>query len=335
MKNKKKIYGVIVKIVLTLVGLLSLIHIVKNYGIQLVWQEVNRSGAMLLLLALTFVPTLLCYSFAWLLATRHQRMKDGLPILRKSILFFKYTIISVSWNNLTPFLKIGGEPLKYMMLLRHMSRRDAVASTINYNVIHLLATGISFIVCALLLIFFYSLPEVTFYWAIAFVVLFPLMIYVGYRIFHSTLIYSFRKLQFRFVKVFVINYKIGMRRLLFFYQENPKAFFLSLLIDLAARFIEGVTFYFGFLLIQHPVSLFSSAILDVGRTFVDTVFFFIPYQIGSREEGVRFFMEKILVIDSKGFLTVVLFYRFVEVFWIAIGYILWVNDKSPSNEVRV
>jgi hypothetical protein len=120
-----------------------------------------------------------------------------------------------------------------------------------------------------------------------------------------------------------------------FYKNNPRVFFLSLFFDIIARFIEGLSFYFGFYLIKHPISLLSSSLLDVGRTFVDTIFFFVPYQIGTREEGVHFFMEKILAVDSKGFLTAVFLYRFIEIFWILIGYIIWVSTKRSSKEARV
>jgi hypothetical protein len=225
-----------------------------------------------------------------------------------------------------------------MMLMQHLPRSEAFASTINYNLIHILSTGLSFIVCSLLLSFFYQTTDTVFYYSLIFAISFSLLIFVLYKIgnkmLHSASHYYFKKYRFRLMRPLAVNFKMGMRRVFVFYQQKPKAFALSLFIDMIARFVEGLTFYLGFRMIKSPISLLSSSLLDVGRTLLDTIFFFIPYQIGSREKSVHLLMEKILLIDSKGFLTVVLFYRFVEIFWIIIGYLIWVSSKRSVNEVK-
>ncbi|MDD4972735.1 MAG: hypothetical protein PHY93_00210 [Bacteriovorax sp.] len=256
-------------------------------------------------------------------------------MFKKIRIFTKLTIVNIAWNNLTPFLKVGGEPLKYMMLLKYLPQREALASTINYNIIHLLATGISFIVTSLLLVVFYQMPREIRYSLLIFALLFSLSLYSGFLLMRVKSVYVSKNYRYRFVRTTIVNLKLAFRRILNFYKNKPKAFLLSLFFDVVARFIEGLSFYFGFYLIKHPISFLSSSLLDVGRTFVDTIFFFIPYQVGSREEGVHFFMEKVLVVNSKGFLTAVFLYRFVEIFWIFIGYIIWVSTKRSSKEARV
>ena len=101
------------KILFSVVGLISFITIINNYGIDIIWAEIQRSGFLLFLLALTFIPTLVCYSVSWLLVTDHHRMTGHLSAIRKVGLFTRFTAASIAWNNLTPFLKVGGEPLKY------------------------------------------------------------------------------------------------------------------------------------------------------------------------------------------------------------------------------
>ena len=117
--------------------------------------------------------------------------------------------------------------------------------------------------------------------------------------------------------------------------KKTKVVLFSLSFDICARFLEGLTFYFGFILIKHPVGLLSSSLLDIGRTMGDTIFFFIPYQIGAREAGIRFYMEKILMIQSTGFVTVVMFYRLVELIWVIVGYILWLTSSKSLRDFRV
>lgn len=333
MKKNRSTRNVIFRIIFTLLGLAALVHIVSRYGIAQIVTEFKESGWAMVFLALTFIPTLVCYSISWLLATDHKKM--NMSFMRKIVIFSQYTAMSISWNNLTPFLKVGGEPLKYLMLSRHLTRGDAISSTVNYNIIHLISTGLSFIIAAVILTFGYGFNAIVAYSLLAFCLVFAVFLYGIYRVMHSDFSSILKKTRSRRIKVIFINLQIGLRRLLFFYQKKPKAFVLSLFVDLFARFIEGITFYFGFLLLKNPISLLSSSLLDVGRTFIDTLFFFIPYQMGSREEGVRFFMEKILLINSSGFLTVVLFYRFVEIFWIVAGFSLWASSKSSVTEVRV
>ena len=98
------------------------------------------------------------------------------------------------------------------------------------------------------------------------------------------------------VRVVMVAIKKAIRRLHFHYKRAPWHFILSIFFDTAARFIEGLTFYLAFLFIQHEIPFVTAMMLDVGRTFIDTFFFFIPYQIGAREEGVRFFMENIFKV---------------------------------------
>jgi hypothetical protein len=334
MKNKK-INSIIFRILFTLIGLFSLLKIIKKYGFNNLVDEVNQTGVLLVLLALTFIPTLICYAVSWMLASDHPRMFKEFSILGKIAIFTKITIVSIAWNNLTPFFKVGGEPLKYLMLSKYLSKSDALTSTVNYNIIHLFATGVSFVVTSIILVLFYQMPNEVRYYLLGFAFVFSISLYLLIWILRAKFVYIAFTFRYRIVRVVIVNIKVAFRRLLKFYKKSPGVFFSSLFFDVMARFIEGLTFYFGFYLIKHQISFLSSSLLDVGRTFVDNIFFFVPYQIGTREEGVRFFMEKVLIVDSQGFLTAVFLYRFVEITWIFIGYIIWVSTKSSSKEVNV
>jgi hypothetical protein len=322
------------KIIFSLIGIYSFFRIIQGYGLTLIRDEIRHSGIYLIFIMLTFVPTLFCYALSWLLATNHQQMKNNFSFIQKIKLFTKFTVVSIAWNNLTPFLKIGGEPLKYLMLSQYLTKKDAINSTVNYNIIHLLSTVLSFVIAAIILNLFYIVPQVVTYYSVGFIVLCFSLVYFVYKIVLADHTYITNLFHWRFLRFIFINSKIVMNRLTHLYKRDPKIFFLSLFFDTLARFIEGMTFYFGFLLIKHPVSVVTASFLDIARTFVDTLFFFIPYQVGSREEGVRFFMQNVLSIDPSGFLTAVLIYRLVEIFWIFIGYSVWVSmGRSSSVEI--
>ena len=334
MKVKKKnlLY---VKLIFSAIGLFSLVKIIKSYGFSNIAQEVDRSGLLLVFLIFTFIPTLICYAVSWLLVSEHQNMPEGISDFKKVFIFFKFTIMSIAWNNLTPFLKVGGEPLKYKLLLKYLSPKEAAASTINYNIIHLSATVICFVITSVVLIYFYRMPFLVrlFLWGL--VIVLTLLILLGLFLVKNKISYKTKTYKYQSIRFLVINIKLSIRRLLNFYNNKTKLLIFSLSFDVAARFIEGLTFYFGFYLIKHPLSLLSSSLMEVGRTFIDTIFFFVPYQIGSREKGISFFMEKILLVNSQGFLTAVFLYRFVEIVWMLIGYLLWVSTKSSSTDAIV
>jgi hypothetical protein len=324
-----------VKLIFSLIGLISFFFILKKYGLKNTFTELKQPAPLLLLLIFTFIPTLVCYSVSWMLATDHEKMKGNMTLLKKISLFTLYSSISIAWNNLTPFLKVGGEPLKYFMLSRHLPERDAIASTVSYNLIHLLATGISFILTSLILLLFFKLSNAVYIFVASMTFFIVTIVYCIYKMIRANIFFRAKKKHYRLLRKLSIGVRLSLKRLMKFLDEKRGIFFLSLFFDTIARFFEGLTFYYAFKLMKNPVLLISSALLDTGRTFLDTLFFFIPFQIGTREEGVHFFMEKILSISSQGFLSAVLLYRFVEIAWVFIGYCLWVISKRSFRDSRV
>lgn len=320
-----------IKIAFSLIGLLSFIRIIESYGLGVIQEEIQRSGFLLVLIILTFIPTLLCYSVSWLLVTEHHLISGNFSTLKKIVLFTKFTTISIAWNNLTPFLKVGGEPLKYLMLKDHLTRKEAITSTINYNIIHLLSTVLSFIIGAFFLMAFYPISSKGFLFSMVLILFFCFAFFMSATLVKQKIKKSNSGFGHHYIRLAYINLFVIKKRLMNFYVKYPRAFLLSLFFDTSARFIEGLTFYFGFQLIKKPITLFSAAFLDIGRTLADTIFFFIPYQVGTREQSVHFFMEKVLLINSSGFLTVVLYYRFVEIVWIVIGYLIWFMSNKDSS----
>lgn len=334
MRDKKKLNRQLA-ILFSLSGLASLVFVLKDYGISHLSEEMGRSGGAVFILAFTFIPTLVCYALSWLLATDHHLMKGEFSLCKKTILFTKYSLMSIAWNNLTPFLKIGGEPLKYMLLSQHMAPKIAMASTVNYNLIHLLATAISFLLATLVLTLRFHLESTYLFMAIGLFVVLMFLFFVVHHVLHTSFMRLLKEYHFYFFRRLFLYFKIGLRGLVLIYKKNPKRFMSSVFLDVGARFVEGLTFYYAFALIHHPISFLSATLLDVGRTLIDTLFFFIPYQIGAREEGVHFFMKNVLFIDAQGFLSAVLLYRFVEIIWMAVGYALWLSSRRSVKVFTV
>jgi len=295
----------VIQLFLIILGLLSLLFIIDSYGFDVLIKEFKTSGFQILWLSLTFIPTLFLYGISWLLMTSID-YKTRSDYIKWSWRFFLFSMISISWNNLTPFLKIGGEPVKYMLLSRFLSRKTALQSTVSYNLVHILATLLAFIIAACVTLIFYEVNFAKSLMIITFISLTVLMLFIWKLTNHSIW-------KFPTVHIFI----------------------LSLITDTMARFIEGLTFYFAFKIINQHVSIIVCALLDVFRTFVDTLLFFIPYQLGGREAGIKLAMIDIYHLNDVSFLWPSMSYRFVEIIWIVVGYIYWIKWSSSSKSSTV
>lgn len=327
----------LIKLFFTILGLAGLFLIIKDYGVNQIKTDLEKTGFNICWIILSFLPVVYCYGLSWQLVTNYKKFKT--KFIYNSFYFTIYAIISIAWNNLTPFLKIGGEPVKYMLLKRHLSKSDALSSTVNYNLIHIISTLFSLILFALLVPILFPGPSsyVFLMIGLGITAILVAVIYLAINLSKmKRIIPKFLKgqLETRKVRVILFIVKRSIRRLHFHYKREPIKVILSVFFDTVARFIEGLTFYLAFYYISHEIPFVIATLLDVGRTFIDTFFFFIPYQIGAREEGVRFFMENVFHISSAGFVTVVLLYRVVEIFWIIVGYIMWLFLKARKEATR-
>lgn len=316
-----------VKLFFTLLGLAGLYLIIKDYGLRQIQVDLQHTGLNIIWIILSFIPVVYCYGLSWQLVTNYKKFHHS--FIYNSFFFTVYAVISIAWNNLTPFLKIGGEPVKYMLLKRHLNKYDALSSTVNYNLIHIISTLLSLIIFALLIPILFDGKSRYVFFSIGVVIslILAVVIYLAVnlsRMRKKAPRFLKGQLEKRKVRVVLFIIKRSIRRLYFHYKRRPIKVIASIFFDTLARFIEGLTFYLAFKFISHQIPFLVATMLDVGRTFIDTFFFFIPYQIGAREEGVRFFMENVFNISSAGFVTVVLLYRVVEIFWIIMGYLIWV-----------
>ncbi len=322
------------KLFFTVIGLVGLSLIIRNYGVDQIVKDINSIGFNIIWILLSFIPVVFCYGLSWQLVTNYQKFNHS--FLYNSPLFTIYAIISIAWNNLTPFLKIGGEPVKYMLLKRHLSHTDALNSTINYNIIHIISTLLSLMIFSFLTPLLFQGKSSIFFISIgsSIALILSIIIYLAINLSkmkNSAPLFLRQQLSKRKIRIVLFVVKRSIRKLYFHYQHDPQKVILAIFFDTLARFIEGLTFYLAFHYINHHIPFIVAMMLDIGRTFIDTFFFFIPYQIGAREEGIRFFMENVFNISSIGFVTVVLLYRVVEIFWICCGYIMWLFIKPTTK----
>ncbi len=322
MKNLKPIFIVL--------GALALIYLMWDYGFMQLWEDIQTAGWWSVLLVLTFIPTLICYALAWSLLTEWEKPWAPKNLWRMT----RMMAASIAWNNLTPFLKVGGEPAKVYMLGAYIGRRKALMSTLVYNLIHLLATLASFIIVAFALPLLYPVSDFGRWLCLGFGflgLLVSLLIVFFPTFWRRVLSHRFDALFIRFnLNKGLIRFRWVTRKSSQFFHRHQGRVIGAFFFELFARFIEGLTFFLAFMLLENPISMLTSCFLEVGRSLADTLFFFVPYQVGSREQGVQLLLKEVFNHGTHGFLAAVFMYRFVEIAWVFIGYIFWVRSRSSQ-----
>lgn len=313
----------ILKAVFTAIGLGSFVWILHGYGFERVATDILSLGWWAIPLALSFLPVAFLYGLAWMLVT------PALPF-STAFSFLRYSVISVAWNNLSPFVKMLGEPVRVMLLEDRIGRKAAVESAVLYNLVHILGTLVAFITGAALLLFLYPVTETIRFAFLGVIGITTALLLMVYFLPHAGKILGrSRNRGFTAKLRFWLRWAFAKMRM--FSRRYPARFWTAVGLEVIVRFVEGVTFYVAFLALGEHVGAVEAALLDVGRALADNVFFFIPYQVGSREAGLRLLSDEVMRLGPVSIVSAALFYRLMEIFWMGAGYMLWMRASSSRR----
>lgn len=311
------------KALFSALGLGSFLFILHGYGFERVAADLAGLGWWAIPLALSFLPTVFFYSVAWLLITPEMQLAH-LGALHR------LTIISVAWNNLSPFVKVLGEPVRINLLGRWLDPKAAARSMVLYNIVHVFGTLLSFFLGALLLLLFFPVSPAFHAGFVGLLVAAPVLAFFLYLLPHLVKGYGRSAKRNKLVLAgFWVRWSFSKIRI--FSRRYPLRFWAAVLAEVCARFIEGLTFYVAFLALRDPVPALVCGLLDVGRALMDNVFFFIPYQVGSREGGILLLAKHAVGIGAASAVSAALLYRLVEIFWMGIGYLLWIREARSRK----
>lgn len=312
------------KVLFSVLGLGSFLIILNGYGFFRIGEDILRLGWWAVPLAVSFFPVVLCYSLAWLLVTPELKLKHLWVLTR-------LTIVSVAWNNLSPFVKVLGEPVRVRMLSRWLDSKASARSMVLFNIAHAMGTLFSFFLAALIMLVFYPVSQGFHLAFVAMVFATPLAMFGLY--FLPSLVKRVLGRSAKRNRLVVAGFWIrwAFSKIRIFSRRYPARFWGAVCFEMLARFVEGLTFYVSFRALGISVSAAACALLDVGRALADNMFFFIPYQVGSREGGTLLLAEHALKIGTEGVVVAVLFYRLVEILWTGFGYLLWINEERTRK----
>lgn len=203
-------------------------------------------------------------------------------------------------NNITPFLDIGGEPLKVYLV----SKRFGVPASqaISAGLIAkttLIASETVFILFGFgFFLFFIPLP---YEWRIIF----------GITFFFLAVILAL---------LFLIQIKSDMTRS--FYSTEKKRLWDAFSLNLASWVLGSVETYFFFRILGASLSFDQAILIEATVQFVRVASFFIPGNLGAQESGLAFFSQ-VLGLGAPAGIAVSLLKRLRQVIWTAVGFGIW------------
>lgn len=312
------------KALFTALGLGSFLYILHGYGFSRLALDIAHLGWWAVPVLLSFLPTVFCYALAWLLITPELTAASLVDLSR-------LTLVSVAWNNLSPFVKVLGEPVRVRLLGRFLDTKSAARSMVLYNIVHTLGTLASFFLASLLLLLFFPVAEALRGALFAFLVISPLLALGLYALPHLSKRFFGRSAHRNRLVVAGFWIRWGFSKIRIFSRRHPARFWAAVLLEVAARFIEGATFYVAFRALGQPTTALVCGLLDVGRALMDNLFFFVPYQVGSREGGVVMLAEHALGVAGGAAVSAAVFYRLVEIFWTGVGYLFWIQAENSAK----
>lgn len=316
------------KILFSFLGAGSFFYILHEYGFAKVAADLVSLGWWCIPLAASFLPVAFLYGLAWFLVTPSLAWRRLPGMLRLSV-------ISLGWNNLSPFMKVLGEPVRVLLMEDWIPRKAALESAILYNLVHILGTLLAFVIGAILILALYPVSDVVRYSFLGVMAAATILLLAIYFLPRFTRRRR-RSARVRGEKIpFMSKARFWLRwsfsRMRMFSRRYPGRFWAAVGVEIVVRFVEGLTFYVAFHALGAPVSIVATSLLDVGRALLDNALFFIPYQVGSREAGILMLSQHVLKIGEGYVVSALVFYRLVEIFYMALGYALWTHRASSRK----
>lgn len=116
-----------------------------------------------------------------------------------------------------------------------------------------------------------------------------------------------------------------------FYQQQPKAFWVSYLFSLLHWLVGSLEFFLILLFLGYDVQMMHGVLLDMGVIIVKSLGAFIPGQLGVEELGNKLVLTAIGIQATSIWLTVSILRRSRQLFWLLMGMIFYGFAKKTRS----
>ena len=116
------------------------------------------------------------------------------------------------------------------------------------------------------------------------------------------------------------------------YRMNPRLFWYSYLLASIHWIIGSLEFYFILVFLGFDVQPMHGLLLDMGVIVFKSAGAFVPGQLGVEELGNKMMLQIIGISASSIWISASILRRARQLFWIAVGFILYLFIKKDSTQ---
>ncbi len=284
-----------------LVGSIIFVTILCSFSLKEVTSVLSRAGLPSLAVFL-FYPLM---SF-WDIAAWKMAFVPEVSRRLDTFQLFLIRLAGEALNNITPFVDIGGEPLKVHFLVKRQDVNvgQAVSATVIAKTSMLVSEA-----------FFMFTGFFVSYWALAlpsssrirlsWILLVVSMVFFGFL---------WLQQQGRFQK---LNTDIQ-----FFYRTHGKRFWTAVSLNWVGWLAGGVETYLFCRIVGLPISIWEGIMLEALTQLIRLGTFYIPMNLGVQEGSMAFFVQQMGFLPVEG-VAISLLKRFRQLTWTAVGFALW------------
>lgn len=233
-------------------------------------------------------------------------------------------------NNVTPFVDVGGEPLKVILSAGRFGvpKRSALSAVIMART-SLLFSEIIFVAAGLLLSVFLLPVSSGWRWAlfgsmVVFSAVGGFLAALQKKGFFVPFVHFLERTRFgaRLSDELHVPLKDADAEITAFYAARSRLLWQSVAWHLAGWVAGGVEIMIMFRLVGAPVTLAEGIMLEALLQLVKTATFFIPGNLGTQEGGMALFAQALGFHPACG-VAVSLLKRVRQLLWTGAGFLIW------------
>lgn len=327
-----------VRVVILIVGLSVFTYLVADYGLENVIRRIRETGWWFFPIVAIWGVVYFFNAWAWFVILG----KDANRVTFREVLAL--TVSGFAINYITPFMNLGGEPYRVMVLRSELGTPRAVSSVILYNMVRMLSHfffWLGAIVLALVIVPLSLAMGIVLATTTCLVLFLIGFFYARHQkgIFESLLGFFSRS---RFLRS--LNAKLQQQRdpllkideqIKHLYHDRLEDFYASIALEFIARIIASFEFYFIGFAIGLDLSFLDALYINAATSLILNLLFFVPFEAGTREGGLYLVMDSLRYPPGIGIYMGVV-NRLRELFWILIGLLLVrLSGRRPSLQSAI
>lgn len=325
-------------------GIVVLTIMITQLDFAEVWSGLQRAGYWFFAVIALWMFLYIFNTGAWYVIIAHtpdhtlNANKECKPQKVNFWWLYKITISGFALNYTTPCGLMGGEPYRIMALAPKIGTERASSSVILYAMTHIFSHFWFWLLSSVLYLVIQGIGNIAMDIMLLVIIGFcSLAIWFFLKGYKKGIARSAMNLlsHFPLVKRWATGFiernseKLATvdSQIAALHNQSPRAFVISVLLELACRVVSALEIYFILLVLSPNANYLDCVLILAFTSLFANMLFFMPLQLGGREGGFLMSAKGLSMTASAG-IFVALIVRIRELIWTAIGLLLIKMDKK-------